>query len=254
MSENKKTKIAEAVESSVDTMINALESTQSLNDKVREGCRYLQNSIHSKLVSLCEKDPNPENHTWKLAYEGIPEMKTLVGIIQNAKIPAFARRYIAVFFEEYAGVPMVRKEIFIKGKARIVLGIDTENPLDISTIKELKSQGDSLWFKGTYPPVFPEIAEEGKVANKAPKERTEKTPLEKLEAFSKRLVSGDKKAIKENSDLNTILTFVVKNYQKALIIAKITSDSEFDAFVEGIKEKSKINPGIPTVPKKEENK
>lgn len=253
MSENKKTKIAEASESSVKTMIDALVSTNTLNSKTREGCRYLQKSIHSQLVSLCEKHPNPDEQTWRLAYDNIPEMRTLVGILQNADIPAFARRYIAIFFEEYAGIPVVRKEIIIKGKVRIVLGIDTENPLDISEINKLKSQGDSLWDKGEYPSIFPETAEIAKVVNKAPKEKTEKSPLEKLEAFSKRLVSGDKKTVKANSDLHAILTFVIKNYEKALVISKQASDIEVATFTNSIKEKSKADSGTPTAPGKEEN-
>lgn len=110
-----------------------------------------------------------------------------------------------------------------------------------------------MWDKGEYPSIFPETAEITKVVNKAPKEKTEKSPLEKLEAFSKRLVSGDKKTIKANSDLNAVLTFVIKNFDKALIISKMASDKEFDSFVSGIVEKSKANSGTPTAPGKEEN-
>ena len=246
MSENKKTKIAEAVESSVKTMVDALIAAKSLNDKAKQGCRYLQAQIHSNLVNLCKDNPDPKNHTWKLAYENIQAMRTLVEILQNSEIPAWSRRYIAAFFEEYVGIPVVKSEFYVKGKYRMGIGIDTKGQFDISEINGKKSLCDSLWDKGEYPDIFPEKAAIKEVSNKAPKE--EKSAKEKLKAFSKRLVSGEKKAIKENADLSRILDFVLDNYQGMLVISKYASSKECDDFAKAVDEKTHINGGAPKAP------
>lgn len=214
MSENKKTfiasKVAPAGKDTVRIMVDALKGTAGLNAKVIYGCRYLQVRIHSKVTTECTKANEAENQPNRIFFKwniitangGCAEFESVRNILQNSEIPLWARRYIASFFKNQAKLPIIIKQ----SGGKTYFDLDTSAGLILTEVEKSKAKLESQWNKieeGVKPNCignsYPDIIPEDSKYLKAPNPRKQKTTMELISAFSKKM-----NAIEDDTDANAV--------------------------------------------------